>query len=50
MAAFMPFAMGRLPELWGTNAADFVPERWLDKEGKFKRESPFKYTVFQVNW
>ena len=48
MAAFMPFAMGRHPELWGEDALEFIPERWLDGEGKFKRESPFKFSVFQV--
>jgi len=27
-----PWAINRLPELWGSDAADFVPERWIDKE------------------
>lgn len=26
-----PWAINRLPELWGPDAADFVPERWIDK-------------------
>lgn len=28
----VPWATNRNPALWGANAEDFVPERWLDKE------------------
>eukprot|EP00009_Paramoeba_aestuarina_P004915 CAMPEP_0201513646 /NCGR_PEP_ID=MMETSP0161_2-20130828/5662_1 /ASSEMBLY_ACC=CAM_ASM_000251 /TAXON_ID=180227 /ORGANISM="Neoparamoeba aestuarina, Strain SoJaBio B1-5/56/2" /LENGTH=426 /DNA_ID=CAMNT_0047909947 /DNA_START=631 /DNA_END=1911 /DNA_ORIENTATION=+ len=48
MCAFMPYCMGRHPALWGENAEEFLPERWIDGEGKFKRESPFKFSVFQA--
>eukprot|EP00008_Paramoeba_atlantica_P014803 CAMPEP_0201477160 /NCGR_PEP_ID=MMETSP0151_2-20130828/2240_1 /ASSEMBLY_ACC=CAM_ASM_000257 /TAXON_ID=200890 /ORGANISM="Paramoeba atlantica, Strain 621/1 / CCAP 1560/9" /LENGTH=491 /DNA_ID=CAMNT_0047857785 /DNA_START=343 /DNA_END=1818 /DNA_ORIENTATION=+ len=47
MVAFMPFAMGRSPKLWD-NPLEYRPERWLDAEGNFKRESPFKFSVFQA--
>lgn len=26
---YVPYAMGRLTDLWGDNAEEFVPERWL---------------------
>lgn len=26
----VPYAINRLPSLWGTNASEFVPERWID--------------------
>jgi cytochrome P450 len=25
-----PWAVNRSPELWGSNAEDFIPERWID--------------------
>ncbi|KAF2672119.1 putative P450 monooxygenase [Microthyrium microscopicum] len=28
----VPWATNRLPEFWGSNAGDFVPDRWIDKE------------------
>jgi cytochrome P450 len=27
----VPWAINRNPALWGSNAEDFVPERWIDK-------------------
>jgi len=47
MLSYLPFAMGRLPELW-ENPLEFRPERWLDEQGKFRRESLFKFCVFQA--
>jgi cytochrome P450 len=29
-----PWAINRSPSLWGSNAGDFVPERWVDEDGK----------------
>jgi fatty acid omega-hydroxylase len=49
---YLPYAMGRMPFLWGEDALEFKPERWLwrDDEGKLciRPESPFKFPVFQV--
>jgi len=44
---YVPYSMGRMPFLWGSDALEIKPERWL-KDGVFRNESPFKFTVFQV--
>ncbi|KAM1634375.1 hypothetical protein EV1_027390 [Malus domestica] len=41
----MAYAMGRMPYVWGEDAEDFRPERWL-KNGIFQPESPFKFIAF----
>ncbi|KAL6981843.1 hypothetical protein U1Q18_023461 [Sarracenia purpurea var. burkii] len=46
--AYQPYAMGRMRYIWGDDAQDFKPERWLDDNGIFKPESPFKFTAFQA--
>ncbi|KAK2991365.1 hypothetical protein RJ640_024038, partial [Escallonia rubra] len=48
MVAYQPYAMGRMKFIWGEDAEDFKPERWLDNNGIFQQESPFKFTAFQV--
>ncbi|RWR78264.1 cytochrome P450 704C1-like protein isoform X1 [Cinnamomum micranthum f. kanehirae] len=48
MVAYLPYAMGRMKFLWGDEADVFRPERWLDNEGVFQPESPFKFTAFQA--
>ena len=45
--SYSPYAMGRLESLWGGDAFEFKPERWL-KDGVFQPTSPFKLTAFQV--
>lgn len=49
MVAYQPYAMGRMKFIWGDDAEEFRPERWLNEEGKFQQESPFKFTAFQVS-
>lgn len=44
---YMAYAMGRMPYIWGHDAKDFHPERWLNN-GIFQSESPFKFTAFHV--
>ncbi|KAL3536921.1 hypothetical protein ACH5RR_000287 [Cinchona calisaya] len=48
MVAYQPYAMGRMKFIWGDDAEDFRPERWLDENGCFRPESPFKFTAFQA--
>jgi cytochrome P450 len=48
MVAYQPYAMGRMKFIWGDDAEEFRPERWLDQNGIFQPESPFKFTAFQA--
>ncbi|KAJ3680064.1 hypothetical protein LUZ60_016342 [Juncus effusus] len=45
---YQPYAMGRMEFLWGDDAYEFKPERWINSEGLFVPESPFKFPVFQA--
>lgn len=45
---YQPYAMGRMEYLWGKDVECFRPERWLDDNGIFQAESPFKFTAFQA--
>lgn len=44
---YSPYGMGRMTSIWGPDAKDFKPERWL-QSGKFLPVSEFKFTAFQV--
>ncbi|TKY63771.1 cytochrome P450 704C1 isoform 1 [Spatholobus suberectus] len=48
LVSYQPYAMGRMKFIWGNDAEYFRPERWLDENGIFKPESPFKFTAFQA--
>ena len=48
MVNYQPYAMGRMKFLWGDDAEEFRPERWLDDDGVFVPESPYKFTAFQA--
>ncbi|KAE8694715.1 CYP704C1 protein [Hibiscus syriacus] len=45
---YMAYAMGRMTYVWGEDAVEYRPERWLDDNGHFRPESPFKFTAFQA--
>ncbi|GFP96075.1 cytochrome p450 704c1 [Phtheirospermum japonicum] len=44
---YMAYAMGRMTHVWGDDAEEFKPERWI-KNGIFQSESPFKFFSFHV--
>ena len=44
---YLAYAMGRMTYVWGQDAEEFKPERWL-KDGGFQPESPFKFISFHV--
>ncbi|XP_039122810.1 cytochrome P450 704C1-like [Dioscorea cayenensis subsp. rotundata] len=48
MIIYQPYAMGRMKFLWGEDAEVFRPERWLNEDGVFEPENPFKFTAFQA--
>ena len=48
LVSYLPYAMGRMKSIWGDDAEEFKPERWLDSNRIFQQESPFKFTAFQV--
>ncbi|XP_044467829.1 cytochrome P450 704C1-like [Mangifera indica] len=48
MILYVPYAMGRMTALWGNDAEEFRPERWLDENGHFQPKSSFIFTAFQA--
>ncbi|KAL4326306.1 hypothetical protein GQ457_11G003140 [Hibiscus cannabinus] len=52
MVTYAPYVMGRMEKIWGSDWAEFKPERWLQREeaGKwsFVGRDPYTYTVFQA--
>jgi cytochrome P450 len=42
------WAQGRSESVWGANAKEFRPERWITKEGDLKRESPGRWSAFSA--
>lgn len=40
------YAMGRMEKIWGKDCYDFLPQRWLDQNGTFRTENPFRFPVF----
>ncbi|KAI3458241.1 hypothetical protein Pfo_014904 [Paulownia fortunei] len=48
LVSYVPYSMGRMKSLWGEDAEEFRPERWLDENGVFQQESSCKFTAFQA--
>lgn len=39
---YSPWVMGRLKSIWGPDAEEFKPERWIDEKGNLKKENAYK--------
>ena len=42
------YTMGRAESIWGKDCLQFRPERWLDENGAYKPDSPFRFPVFHA--
>ncbi|KAI7890517.1 cytochrome P450 [Mucor mucedo] len=45
---FQPFCQGRHEKVWGPDAKQFKPERWINSEGNLVRAESGKYIVFHM--
>ncbi|KAI9026357.1 cytochrome P450 [Hyaloraphidium curvatum] len=45
---YSPWVMGRLKNIWGPDAEEFKPERWIDQFGNLKKENQYKWPVFKA--
>ncbi|CAO3633950.1 unnamed protein product [Cunninghamella echinulata] len=43
-----PYAMGRSEKIWGADATEFKPERWINADGGLVRESQGKWPAFHA--
>ncbi|UJR11372.1 hypothetical protein I4U23_015552 [Adineta vaga] len=48
IVSYTPYHFHRLRSVWGEDAMDFKPDRWLDLDGKIKMESQFKFLSFNA--
>ncbi|KAG7533922.1 Cytochrome P450 [Arabidopsis thaliana x Arabidopsis arenosa] len=42
------FAVGRMKSVWGDDAEDFRPERWISDSGMLRQESSYKFLAFNA--
>ncbi|CAN6971580.1 unnamed protein product [Brassica rapa subsp. trilocularis] len=42
------YALSRMRSVWGEDASEFKPERWISENGGLKREPSSKYLVFNA--
>lgn len=45
---WQPFCQGRHEKVWGADAKEFKPERWLNEEGNLIRAEPGAYVAFHL--
>ncbi|KAF7721306.1 hypothetical protein EC973_004948 [Apophysomyces ossiformis] len=42
------YSLGRSEKIWGENAKQFYPERWINSDGSLRRESQGQWPVFHA--
>ncbi|KAL0737679.1 hypothetical protein Bca4012_013889 [Brassica carinata] len=42
------YALGRMKAVWGEDASEFKPERWVSTTGSLRHEPTFKFLVFDT--
>ncbi|MCD7464154.1 hypothetical protein HAX54_052214 [Datura stramonium] len=42
------YAMGRMESIWGKDALEFKPERWISERGTVKHEQSYKFLAFNA--
>ncbi|KAJ8564984.1 hypothetical protein K7X08_001444 [Anisodus acutangulus] len=42
------YAMGRMESIWGKDASEFKPERWISNKGTVKHEPSYKFFSFNA--
>ncbi|XP_016441474.2 alkane hydroxylase MAH1-like [Nicotiana tabacum] len=45
---FSLYAMGRIESIWGKDASEFKPERWISDRGTVKHEPSYKFLAFNA--
>ncbi|XP_016451692.2 alkane hydroxylase MAH1-like [Nicotiana tabacum] len=45
---FNLYAMGRMEFIWGKDASEFKPERWISERGTIKHEPSYKFLSFNA--
>lgn len=45
--SYLPYAMGRMVNIWGKDCSEFKPERWIEN-GACKQVSAYRYPVFHA--
>jgi cytochrome P450 len=48
MVSYLPYAMGRMKFIWGDDAEEFRPERWLDENGIFSQRTLSSLLLFRL--
>ncbi|KAI8637919.1 cytochrome P450 [Parasitella parasitica] len=47
--SWQPYCQGRLTKVWGVDAKEFKPERWISEaDGSLVRASPFQWSAFNA--